>query len=287
MIISRRRRAALVAIAMIAGVAAPALAGNGCREHRPSVAEFRSAIRAVEGLRDRLNRSGAGVVLLARVGGDISRYGLEYTHIGIARKRPDTSDWAVTHQLNPCGTDTSILRVNGLAKFMLDDLYRHDLKVIRLSASLAQAIGSVLDRRLPLRIHDPRYNMISYPGLPATYQNSNQWVLEIIAQAQAHERGRTLYTREQTHRYYLANGYRGTPIRVSAIRRMFARLGARNIRFDDHPRISFATGQFDVVTVQSIENYLKTTQDFEGGYELESAYVRVSPPPGDAPEQEN
>ena len=39
--------------------------------------------------------------------------------------------------------------------------------------------------RAPRRFYDPRYSVISYLGSPAKYQDSNQWVLKLIALAQA------------------------------------------------------------------------------------------------------
>lgn len=255
----------------------PAMAGNSCREHQSTVLEFRSAVEMASRLRAALNRTGDRVALVARVGSDISAYGLKYTHLGIARKRTRDGEWEVVQQLNPCGTATSILRVHGLANFMLDDLHTHDIRVIRLNRGLVFALNQVLAGSLPLKVYEPRYNMISYPGLPALYQNSNQWILEIIVMAQALSENRIIETREETHRHYRAAGFKGSSIRISALRRAFARMGAQNVRFDDHPSNRRNSGLFEVVSVKSIATYLASTGDLSGQFEITGAYTKPTP----------
>lgn len=267
--------------------AMPAHAGKECREHRVSVKEFRSALQTAEALKAHLNRSEGTIALLARVGSDISSYGLKYTHIGIAWKSSVGDDWNVVHQLNPCSTDRSVLRVHGLANFMLDDLLRHDVKIIHVRRSLGEQMARILMQRQPVKIHEPKYSMISYPGLPVRYQNSNQWVLEIIAQAQASRVNRILGTREQTHRFYLENGYRGSEIRISPLRRTFAKMWAKNIHFDDHPPQSRASGKFETVTAKSIEAYLRISDDLTSVREIRSDYIRHPLPDVDDQDQEN
>lgn len=254
-----------------------AVAGNSCREHNPSIAEFRSAVETAERLRTDLNRSGDTVALVARVGSDISAHGLKYTHLGIARKAGRAGEWEVVQQLNPCGTATSILRIHGLANFMLDDLHTHDVRVLRLKADLASAIDRVLAGTAPLKIHEPRYSMISYPGFPARYQNSNQWILEVIVMAQAHLENRVIETREGTHRYYLDAGFKGSTIHIPALRRMLARIGAKNVRFDDHPRADRISGDFEVVTVKSITAYLASAGWLSGRFDIAGSYTAPAP----------
>jgi len=249
-------------------------AGGGCRQHKATVVEFSSSMDTAQELRTTLNRTGDNVVLLARVGSDISQYGLTYTHVGIARKRQQSQEWEVVHQLNPCSSDTSVLRVNGLANFMLDDLYTHDIQVIRLGGELAQELGYVLKGDGPRKVYEPRYSMISYPGLPAKYQNSNQWVLELITLAQARLENQTLTNRQQTHKYYLRQGFKGSPIHLSALRRAFVRVGSKNVKFDDHPSGQRFAGRFETVSVKSVISYLSSTGSLIGVYEIKTEYIR-------------
>ena len=59
-----------------------------------------------------LDASGAEVVLLARAGQDLSKYGLRWSHLGFAYRQDGV--WRVLHKLNHCGTDESALYRQGL-----------------------------------------------------------------------------------------------------------------------------------------------------------------------------
>ncbi len=268
----------LLALSLIGSAAAPAFAGASCRDRKVSVVEMQSAIDVAQRTREYLNRSGGSVALIARVGSDISDYGLKYTHMGLARKRASDGEWVVVQQLNPCASDGSKLYMHGLANFMLDDLLTHDVLLVTLKPNLQESIQEAFRRDLPLRIYDPNYSMISYPGLPPKYQNSNQWVLEILAQAQANLKGETLLDRNATHTFYRRNGFQGSVVRISNLRRALAELTSGNVRFDDHPNASRTREEYETVSVRSVVEYVRLTGDWAGAYEIKGTYRRPSSP---------
>lgn len=278
-----RAVAAAVAVALLAVASAvPAAAGRSCAAHTVSVAELTSAIDMAQRVRATLDRRAHRFALLARVGDDISAYGLKYTHVGIARKRAADGAWMVVQELNPCATDRATLHVHGLADFMLDDLFSHDVLIVTLEGSLEDALERVFARDDPHRVYEPEYSMIAYPGMPPRYQNSNQWVLEIIAQAQADRDGARLGDRRATHAYYRRHGFRGSMIRVSALRRSLARTFAANVRFDDHPAESQRRGTYEVVSVKAMVDYLRRSGDARQVIELKGTYRRPRPDAGTA-----
>ena len=103
----------------------PAYAGRSCESKAPDAARIANGLTLAERTNTALNASGAKVVLLARAGQDLSKYGLNYSHLGWAYKSI-SGQWLVIHKLNSCGTaDASIYR-QGLGEFFLDDPYRFE-----------------------------------------------------------------------------------------------------------------------------------------------------------------
>lgn len=248
------------------------LAGQSCVGHAMSVAEFNAVLAMAGRTEGVLNRMSGDYAVIARVGPDISAYGLKYTHLGIAERRAGTGYWRVIHQLNPCGTGISVLRRDGLAVFMSDDLYHHDVQLIGLSAEVSKGLSRTLATQHPAALHEPRYSMIAHPGPTARYQNSNQWILEVITQAILIGEGHVAPDRTQVQRRYRQDGFKGSIVKVRLLKRAGARLGAANTRFDDHRARDRVVGRFEVVTVKSIVVHLARVGALESHLETRSDY---------------
>jgi len=214
---------------------APAAAGQTCRETAPNVVELRDAATAAVNLVSRLDETGAGLAVIARVGGDISRHGLKYTHAGFAWRDHPCGRWLVVHALNPCGTGRSVLLNQGLMRFFLDDPLVRDTLVLIPRVPLQRAVADLLASRRAALLHQPRYSMLAYPGGDLRYQNSNQWIAEVLTLAMARLEGRDPGRRAAVAREARARGLRGSPIRLSLLERLVAKVGRANVRFDDHP----------------------------------------------------
>jgi len=198
-------------------------AGRSCEVRKTETPELISAINIAKKMRAMLDRGTSNYALIARQGSDMTKYGIKYTHLGIARKRPEKNTWEVVQMLNQCGSKQSGLFVHGLANFMLDDLYTHDVIIAPLSPKLSTSLTKILDDKAPLQIFEPRYSMISYPGLSSKYQNSNQWILETLTQAQALNAGTIIRDRTPSRDYYLSRRFKGTNIRISSLKRSWPR----------------------------------------------------------------
>ena len=91
-------------------LAQPVHAGRSCETKPPDATRIAKGLTLAERTNTALNASGAKVVLLARAGQDLSKYGLNYSHLGWAYKA-NTGQWLVVHKLNTCGTaEASIYR---------------------------------------------------------------------------------------------------------------------------------------------------------------------------------
>lgn len=104
----RTRWLAVIGAALLLSV--PAHAGRSCETKPPEANRIEKGLTLAERTLAGLNSSGAKVVMLARVGQDLSKYGLRYSHLGWAYKSA-RGQWLVVHKLNSCGaSDASIYR---------------------------------------------------------------------------------------------------------------------------------------------------------------------------------
>lgn len=136
--------------------------------------------------------------------------------------------------------------------FFMDDLYRFDAQIILPSPKIQVALYELLKPGRLKTMHDNHYSMLAYP-YSQTYQNSNQWVLEILAQAMASER---VHSRRSAQAYLARTGFKPSFIQIDP----FAKFGAgfmKHIRFDDHPRQEQRTNHYATVSVFSVVSYLK------------------------------
>ncbi len=245
-------RRLFVALLMACAVSG-AMAGRPCETRPTSAATFVSAMEIAIKTRDQLEQSGAQVALLARVGQDLSEYGLRYSHLAFAWRDHPQGRWLVVHELNECGTDRSALFNEGLANFFLDDLFAFEAKILIPSPDSQARIVAALSSHIAARMHSPRYNMLAFP-FSAKYQNSNQWALETYAASADPLAARN---RDAAQAWLKLAGYQPRTIRVWTGKRLGARIFTANIAFDDHPMGRRVAGQIDTVTVESVLDFIK------------------------------
>jgi hypothetical protein len=249
------RSANALALAAALILAAPvAIAGEArCATGAPETVKVERAAVAAVRLEHALHHSGAALVLIARIGADVSRHGLRYTHAGFAWRDDPAGRWTVRHALNDCGSASSRLYSQGLMNFFLDDPLSYEAMVLVPHPALAARIVERLRSGASEALHVPAYSTIAYP-FATRYQNSNQYVLENLALAHAPLAGRAARanTRAEAIAELRQSGYVPSTIRVGALERIGAGTRA-NIRFDDHPREADASSRYELVTVESIE----------------------------------
>jgi hypothetical protein len=254
-----KRLARTALLAMWLGLASlTAHAGRNCENKLPSAASVQRSMDLAQRTSQWLDASGAQVVVLARAGQNLSRYGLRYSHLGFAYREAASggpglpSVWRVVHKLNQCGTAHGALYRQGLGEFFLDDLYEYEAAVVVLAPEVQGAlIGPLRDNRSIATLHTPAYNMLAYPWAQS-YQQSNQWAIETLALSM--EPGAT--TRERAQAWLKLKGYEPTTLQLSAFTRLGARATQAHIAFDDHPSHKRFSDRIETVTVDSVFAWL-------------------------------
>jgi hypothetical protein len=246
----RKAGAALALLALFA--ATTAQAGRPCDEQAMTTAQVERGLDLALATARQLDASGAQVLLLARAGQDLSKYGLQWSHLGFAYRDPAVGAWRVLHKLNHCGTDHAAVYRQGLGEFFMDSPHRYDAAFTVLAPALQAALLPVLtDNARAVRFDERRYSMVAY-AFGTTYQQSNQWALETLAAAAAPG----IVSRRAAQDWLRAQGYVPTDLRLSTLTRLGGRLTRANIAFDDHPSERRFASHIDTVTVDSMFDWL-------------------------------
>ena len=245
-----------LAVTWLAAAAATcAHAGQTCETRPAQTNDVVRGMTLAANTAARLDATGAQVVVLARAGQDLSKYGVTWSHFGFAYRDGDgpRSHWRVVHKLNHCGTASAALYRQGLGEFFLDQPHRYE-------AAFALLTPEVQSKLLPLlrdnaRIddwHEPRYSMVSY-AWATRYQQSNQWALETLAGAM--DAGAT--NRQRAQAWLQLRGYEPTTLRIDPLTRLGGRMTRANIEFDDHPNAKRFSDRIETVTVDSVFVWLQ------------------------------
>lgn len=253
----KRYVTSLFLCATLLGTAAPALAGRSCEAPKPPSAQtitrgLALAEKTLQALEKDFAERGTKVVVLARAGQDLSKYGLKYSHLGWAYRRAD-GKWLVAHKLNTCGTATAQLYRHGLGEFFLDDLFRYEAAwIVPSKAVQDKMLPALLDPARLTSLHTSAYNMVSYPW-STRYQQSNQWAIETMAAALDPRIG----SRTQAQAWLKQSGYHPSTLEIGAMTRLGGRIAQANVAFDDHPNSRRFANQIDTVTVDSVFAWLR------------------------------
>ena len=254
--ISRLIRPAVAAACLLAAVAAaPAHAGRPCTDARPTPQGIGRSMDLAQRTAAALEASGAQVVVLARAGQDLGRYRLQWSHLGLAW-RTDDGHWRVSHKLNQCGSATASVYRQGLGDFFLDDLWRYQAAWVVPTPEVQQKLRALLQsRERTLDLHEPRYSMTSY-AWGQTYQQSNQWALETLAEAMEPA---TIGSRAQAQAWLRFKGYAPTVLQLGPLTRLGGRMTRANVAFDDHPPQDRFADRIATVTVDSVFDWMEAT----------------------------
>lgn len=229
-------------------------AGTACTEKPQSAETVQKAFQLAIKTREALDASGAEVALVGRVGQDLSKYNLRYSHMAFVWRDHPQGRWLAVHELNQCGTANSALFNEGLANFFFDDMFAWDALIVTPSPNMQAKIVALLKNTAYLKhVHEPHYNMVAHP-FSTKYQNSNQWVLEILSSAMSEE----LFTsRSATQTWLKQANFKPSVLRIPTLKRLGGRMFQANVAFDDHPNADRFAGNIAVVTVESVKEFVK------------------------------
>jgi hypothetical protein len=233
----------------------PAFAGRPCEDRPLSATAVQMSMTLAERTAKRLDETGAQVVVLARAGQDLSRYGLTWSHLGFAYRDADSAPaaWRVVHKLNHCATPAAAVYRHGLGEFFLDRVWRYEAAIVVLAPEVQAKLLPVLrDNQRAAQWHTEAYNMLAYPWA-LTYQQSNQWALETLAGAM----DANATTRRQAQAWLQLRNYQPTTLHLGPLTRLGARATRANVAFDDHPNDKRFSDRIETVTVDSVFGWLR------------------------------
>ena len=217
-----------------------------------------NADKAVSSLLSYLDKNGERSAIVARAGGDLSteefRNPVEqkYTHTGFVWKSSQDGEWRFKHLLNICEGSSSGIFTQTLFQFFDDDPYFYDVRVGMPSSGLQKKIADVLESDLADTLHNPLYSKISNP-FSTSYQNSNAWVLAVIASAQS-----GLKTLEEVQKYYKDQGFSPSQVHIGFWRGLFSSF-IPNVTLMDHTYEEKVAQWYNFVSTASLFQYLQDT----------------------------
>lgn len=229
----------------------PLWAGQSCSEGTVDPVELGNALELAEKTRKSLLSNGTKVALIARVGQDLSKYHLRYSHLGVAYEDAP-GHFTVLHELNECATAKSGLYQEGLGNFFLDDVFKFEVLVLTPPQQVQQAFIDAIQRGSGSKVHHPEYSMLSSP-FSDNYQNSNQWVLELFVHVMNPQ---LPIERKLIQSKLKQSGFKPGFIAVNPLERVGGALFRANIAFSDHPLSDRLKGEYGTVTVESFATYL-------------------------------
>jgi hypothetical protein len=166
--------------------------------------------------------------------------------------------------LNHCATGDSDLFDDGPVNFFLERPFRYDAWVLVPSRAVQGELARLLRAGVDAAIHQPAYSAIAHP-FSQRFQNSNQWLLELVALALEPEGPRTRAFAQQVLR---RRGFEPERVRLG----FFERVGARrmdNVRLADHRRSELREGGYLYVSVASVARFLEQVGELERSLEIE------------------
>lgn len=230
-----------------------AQAGTACEASTPSARTIAAAADMALRVAAALDERDAPVALVARHGQDLSKYGLYYSHVGFALRDARDGRWSVIHLLNDCGSDRSALYAQGLVDFFSDNLIDVDARIVWLQPNHAERLAAHLLGDPSRLLHEPRYNLIARPD-STRYQNSTAWLLENLA---AMLDPRCVISRASAQTCVARDGFRNDRIHIAYGQRVIGGLFSANTVFTDHPLATRLSGDYPVVSVRAIVEYLQ------------------------------
>jgi hypothetical protein len=246
-----------------------------CVERYPTPAALASMFDVALATTERLDAlEDVDVVLIARGGQDLSKYGLRHSHVAFLL-REDDGQWRAVHLLNPCKAADSQLFREGVATFIGETSAHTDLRIGVPSPALRTALKAMLTKpAIQARaLHEARYSVVAYP-FSTEYQNSNQWVLEVLAAALAQIEDDTLIVnRTQVQAWLKQHQYRPSTLHIGVAKRLGARFFVPNAAVTDHPASERISGNYSVVTVESVFDFVQQQKGLQ--MELPIAHVPV------------
>jgi len=245
---------ALVLPLWLALASAPAMAGQACAEKPATADGSAKSARLSAQVRQLLDGQKHSFALVARAGVDLSEFGLHHSHVGVAWRDHPRGRWYTFHLLNRCGTDQSELIEQSLEDFYNVELHDYEALIAAPSFPMQIRLQKAFFSPMAQTLHDREYNLIAHP-FSTKYQNSNQWVLEVMAFALAPVG--YVGSRLSAQDWLKENGYVPSMIPIGPGKPAGARVLSAQVRFSAHTDEEWQAQRYAVVSVDSVIAFIR------------------------------
>lgn len=264
---SGRRVLGALAFACVLGASAGAQAGLPVLCERSSeigAAEQDRVLQFAAAVKDELERSGARLAVVSRAGLDLSRFGLLYSHAGIALKDNPGGRWAVRQLYYACDESRPRLFDQGMAGFALGaDAPGHGrISLLFPSAADSDRLGqAALDKTQALALLGGQYSANAY-AFGTRFQNCNQWVAELMASAWGRLKNGTGDgddggARRRAQAWLRAQDYAAGPVRIPSHWMVFAAQFVPLVHIADHPLDDLQALALRVSIPDALEDFVR------------------------------
>jgi len=205
-------------------------------------------------VKEELERSGAQVALVSRAGTDLSRFGIRYSHAGIALRDSPNGAWSVRQLYYACDESRPRVFDQGMAGFVVgaDAARLGYVSMVMPAGPRADALASTaLDKPLALALLASDYSANAY-AWATRYQNCNQWVMEMLAGAWGARRGRS-----EAQQWLREQDYAPEEVKIPGQALMFAGQFIPLFHLSDHPVDDIYALKMRVSMPSSIEAFAR------------------------------
>ena len=247
----------LIAACLALGFNAAAQAGGMMFCDRPAKVTATAqdhVLRFSAVVKEELERSGATAAVVSRAGLDLARFGLRYSHAGLALKSNPNSPWSVRQLYYACDEARPRIFDQGMAGFVLgaEQPTEGHLSIVLLPEEQGAALqAAALDDKTPLGLLAGDYSANAY-AYSTRYQNCNQWLVEMIASAW----GAATAKREEAQRWLNERGYEAEPVNVGRPLILAAHF-VPMVHVLDHPDDDLRAATMRVSMPSSIEHFVR------------------------------
>jgi hypothetical protein len=217
-------------------------------------------------VKETLSESGQDVALIARSGLDLHWLDTRYSHEGVALRSDGGADprWAIRELYYSCDEKKPRVYDEGLAGFLLgdDDPKTGWVSIVLLPPAESDALRrTASDKRQALGVLGATYSANAYP-FSTQFQNCNQWVIELLADAWDDQRdtdddASTAASRARAQRWLYGQGYRPTVFTASARPMMWLANAVPWMNNADHPADELANDSYSVSMPSSVETFVQ------------------------------
>ncbi len=257
--IYRRVGLALAGLLLGVGVQAGSLAARFCDSdgQHLSTADQDRLLSFAAVVRQVLASSSEPVALISRSGLRLQRWGVRYSHAGLALAGHPDGPWHVRQLYYACNEGQSRVFDQGVSGFLFgtESAKRGFVSLLFVSGQPGEQLQrSALDREQALSVLESQYNAIAHP-FSVRDQNCNQWVAELMALAWGGPWEGS--ARASAQAWLAQQGYQPSTVQLGSQAWLWlARAFLPFVSFDGHPAEDWRQAQVRTTLPVALEQWL-------------------------------